>query len=122
MGDDGEMPDADSDISLIENVTALYHDGRDYLTHELAYQKTRAAYAGKSVGSIAGLGVAAGVVALLAAIGLTVGAILSLATLIGPLAATLVVVVALLVVAAVLGMMARSKAMTMVRVLKGEDE
>lgn len=105
--------------SLIDDVTALYEDGKTYLSSELTFQKTRAKYAGKQGGETAVFGFAALTVLNLALIGLTVGLILTLATLVGPLAATLIVVVSLLIVAGVLAYMAKKKAAKMSRVLSG---
>jgi hypothetical protein len=91
--------EAIEDRSLLEDLHALYNDGKTYASAELAFQKTRAGFAAGKLKSVAVFGAGAAVVALLAAIGLTVGAILSLETLIGPLGATAVVVIVLLIVA-----------------------
>jgi hypothetical protein len=93
---DGEMYE---DRSLLEDLHALYEDGKTYAAAELTFQKTRASFVADKAKSLAIFGGAAALTGLLALIGLTVGAILSLATLIGPLAATLVVVGVLLIVA-----------------------
>jgi len=85
--------------SLLEDLGAAWEDGKTYVSAEVAFQKTRASYAGTRLKSVAIFGVAAAFVAVLALIGLTVGMILSLATLVGPLAATLIVVAVLLLVA-----------------------
>jgi VIT1/CCC1 family predicted Fe2+/Mn2+ transporter len=91
--------EAIEDRSLLEDLHALYNDGKTYASAELAFQKTRAGFAAGKLKSVVVFGAGAAVVALLAAIGLTVGAILSLETLIGPLGATAVVVIVLLIVA-----------------------
>jgi hypothetical protein len=93
------MEEAVEDRSLLEDLHALFEDGKTYASAELTFQKTRASFAIGKFKSVAIFGAGAALVALLAAIGLTVGMILSLATLIGPLAATLVVVGVLLIVA-----------------------
>lgn len=92
-GDD--MPDR----SLLGDLEAAWQDGKTYVAAELAFQKTRARFATAKLKSVVIYGVAAAFLAVLALIGLTVGAILSLATLVGPLAATLIVVAVLLLVA-----------------------
>ena len=87
------------DRSLVEDLEALYHDGRTYAAAEMAFQKTRASYAADRMKQTVMFGAVAAVAALLAAIGLTVGLILCLIPLIGPWLATALVVAALLLVA-----------------------
>jgi hypothetical protein len=96
--DASAAPDG-ADRSLLEDLEALYADGRTYLSAEIAFQQSRAAYVGAKAKSAAIFGVAAALLALLALIGLTVGLIITLAPLIGPLGATLLVVAVLLIVA-----------------------
>jgi len=91
--------EAVEDRSLLEDLHALFEDGKTYASAELTFQKTRATFAIGKIKSVAIFGAGAALMGLLAAIGLTVGMIMSLATLIGPLAATLVVVGVLLIVA-----------------------
>lgn len=106
--------------SLTDDLSALYADTKTYASAELTYQKTRASYAGKKGTKAAVYGLGALTVLNLALIGLTVGAIISLATLVGPLAATLIVVVLLLIVAGFLGYLAKQKASAVSRVFAGE--
>lgn len=115
----GYENDDGSEGSLLSDVSALYEDGRNYLTSELAFQKTRAKYAGTAGGKVAAFGGAALLVANLALIALTVGAILSLETLVGPLAATLIVTVVLLIGAGILAYMAKNKVAEISRVMSG---
>lgn len=96
--DPGADPGA-ADRSLLEDLEALYADGRTYISAEFAFQKSRAGFAAAKAKSVAIFGVAAALVGLLALIGLTVGLIITLAPLIGPLGATLLVVGVLLIVA-----------------------
>lgn len=90
------------DRSLLSDLEAAWQDGKTYASAELAFQKTRARFATAKLKSVVIYGVAAAFIAVLALIGLTVGAIISLATLVGPLAATLIVVAVLLLVAFIL--------------------
>jgi len=90
------------DRSLLNDIEAAWQDGKTYVAAELAFQKTRARFATAKLKFVVIYGVAAAFVAVLALIGLTVGAIMSLATLVGPLAATLIVVAVLLLVAFIL--------------------
>ncbi|WP_241557392.1 hypothetical protein [Croceibacterium ferulae] len=96
--DSDNMPDR----SLLSDIEAAWQDGKTYASAELAFQKTRARFTTAKLKSVAIYGIAAAFVAVLALIGLTVGAIMSLATLVGPLAATLIVVAILLLVAFIL--------------------
>lgn len=109
VSDAEDVQDAIEDRSLLEDLHALYEDGKTYASAELTFQKTRAGFAGGKLKSVAIFGAGAAVVALLAAVGLTVGLILSLATLIGPLGATAVVVGLLLIVAFICARMAGKK-------------
>ncbi len=93
------------DSSLIDDVTALYEDGKDYLSAEVTFQKSRARFVGNRAGKIAGLGAGAAAIAYVALIALAVGLILTLMTLMGPLLATLIVVAVFLVIAGILGAM-----------------
>lgn len=111
--------EAMEDGSLIDDVTALYEDSKTYVSSEVAFQKTRAKYVSKQGSKVAIFGVGAAVLANVALIALAIGAILALATLIGPLAATLIVVAVLLVGAGVLGYMAKSKVSEISRVMSG---
>jgi hypothetical protein len=98
---DDHLPD-EPDRSLLSDLEAAWVDGKTYVAAELAFQKTRARYTTTKLKRVVVYGVAAIFVAVLALIGLTVGAIISLATLTGPLAATLIVVGVLLIVAFIL--------------------
>lgn len=90
--------------SLIDDVSALFEDGKTYAQAELAFQKSRARYLG---GSVKGLAVyAGGAIAAfhLALIALTVGLVFALASAIGPWLATLVVTLVYLIIAAILAL------------------
>lgn len=89
--------------SLVEDVRQLVDDGRTLVEAELAYQKSRAIVAGMAAKSIAGwvmLGLALLFFALMA---LVLGLILILAPAIGPVGATLAVVLGLVVMGALSG-------------------
>lgn len=111
--------DEDEHGSLLSDVSALFEDGKTYVTSELVFQKTRAQYAGKQSGKVVAFGGAALLIANLALIALTVGAILSLETLVGPLAATLIVTAVLLIGAGILAYMAKNKVAEISRVMSG---
>ena len=89
--------------SLVEDVRQFVDDGRTLVEAELAYQKSRAIVAGMAAKSIAGwvmLGLALLFFALMA---LVLGLILILAPAIGPVGATLAVVLGLVVMGALSG-------------------
>lgn len=100
--------------SLVDDVRALVDDGRTLLEAELAYQKSRAALAGRTAKSMAGWIALALSLVFFALMALVMGLLLILAPLIGGLGATLAVVLALLGAAALSGWIAarRWQAMT----------
>lgn len=116
---DDDVEHSGADNSLLEDVSAVYEDGKAYLSSELAFQKTRAKYVGSVVPKIAAFGAAAALLGLVALIALSVGMILALETLVGPLAATLIVVAVLLLGAGVLAYLAKSKVAQMSRAMSG---
>ncbi|WP_128892536.1 phage holin family protein [Erythrobacter sp. HKB08] len=95
--------------SLAEDVEALYEDGKTYVEAELAYQKTRARFVSTHAKAGAAFGIGAVFLFHMALIGLTVGAILSLSPIIGPLLATLAVVGVLLLIVGLLGYLAKKR-------------
>lgn len=100
---------ADEGETLTTLVGRLVDDGRNLVGAEIALYKARGLERVSRYKSAAIFFVAAGVLALAGLIALLVGLILSLATLIGPLGATAVVVVAVLVVAGILAMIGKSR-------------
>ncbi|MEO5707456.1 MAG: phage holin family protein [Alteraurantiacibacter sp.] len=94
--------------SLVDDIEDLLVDARTWLDAEFTYQKTRAGFVAGSLKAALALVVGAAIVALVAFIGLTVGAIVSLIPVVGPVGATGIVVgVLLLICAAMLGAAAR---------------
>lgn len=97
-------PDADESLAAL--FARLAEDGKGYARAELGYYRALAASKLQQARRGLVLGLCALVVALAGAIALVVGLVLTLATLIGPGLATLVVVAAALGGAALLGWMA----------------
>lgn len=89
-------PGATGDPSLVDDLETLVEDGRTYLEAELAFQRSRAAYAGDGLKWAAIHGAAALGLVHLALIALTIGLILALAPITGPWLATAIVVGVLL--------------------------
>ena len=87
----------------------LTTDARDLAQAEIALAKAKAGDAVSRYTRAIAFFAAAGVLALAALIALLVGLILSLATLVGPGFATLIVVVAVLAIAGVLAMIGRAR-------------
>ena len=84
---------------LADDIGALAGDALNYVDAEFAFQKTRARFVGNRAVTALAFGVVAVVLALLAAIGLTVGLIIALTPLVTAWGATAIVVGLLLLVA-----------------------
>ncbi|WP_179641032.1 phage holin family protein [Sphingomonas guangdongensis] len=104
-----DTPDPHDPDGIGATVAQVAEDAKAYAAAQIAVVKAEAnARLGPAkAGAI--FGVVAAVLALAALIALLVGLILSLATLVGPLAATGIVVVATLVIAGVLGKLAADR-------------
>ena len=100
------------DESLVSIVGRLATETKSLATAEVAVYKAKFGETASAYKSAAMFFAVAGVLALAALIALLVGAILTLATLVGPGWATAIVVVAVLAVAAILAMIGKSKLQT----------
>jgi Flp pilus assembly protein TadB len=107
--------------SLEDDVRDVVGQARDYARTEFAFQKTRAAYAGKSAGWIALWVGAALVFVFFALMALVFGAILALAPLITALGATAAVTGVLLVLAALSGVSALHRWRKVTELFSDED-
>ncbi len=117
-GDDGGLDDR---RSLVDDIEDLLVNACTWLDAEFTYQKTRAGFVASSLKSALVLVIVAGVLALVALIGLTVGLIIALAPLITAFGATALVVVVMLLICALLIRTAGRRWRDMVAVIK-EDE
>lgn len=99
---DAPADDAGPAHSLTDDVAALIDDGKTYVEAEIAYQKSRGAFVASHAKRAAILGLGAFGVFHLALIAATVGAVIALVPLVGPWAATAIVIVALVVIGGVL--------------------
>lgn len=108
--------------SLADDVTALIEDGKTYLDAEIAYQKTRASYAGEQArqGIVFGLGALAFLH--LALIGLVVGLIFALEPYLTAFGSVAVVVGILLIGVVVFAMMASRRFKSLGSAFKSEDD
>lgn len=102
QGPVAQAPDGFESRSLVNDIEDLLVDARTWLDAEFTYQKSRAGFVAASLKQAIALVAVAGVLALLALIGLTVGLIIALAPMLTPLGATAVVVVVLLLVSLLL--------------------
>lgn len=100
------------DESLASIVSRLATETKSLATAEVAVYKAKFGETASAYKSAAMFFAVAGVLALAALIALLVGAILTVATLVGPGWATAIVVVAVLAVAAILAMIGKSKLQT----------
>ncbi len=108
--------------SLLSDVEALVADGKTYAEAELAFQKTRLLYASDKVKAAAIFTGIAAVFVVMAIVALVLGAVLALTPLIGALGATAVVFVALLICAAVLVVMAKTRIVQLIAAFEERDE
>lgn len=98
-----EQPGADAEPSLVEDLRQLAADGRTLLEAELAYQKSRAAFAGQAAKSVAGWGALALALVFFALMALVVGLLLALTPLLGGWGAMGAVTIGLLIAAGLCG-------------------
>ena len=103
---------AGEDESIASIVSRLATETKSLATAEVAVYKAKFGETASAYKSAAMFFAVAGVLALAALIALLVGAILTVATLVGPGWATAIVVVAVLAVAAILAMIGKSKLQT----------
>jgi hypothetical protein len=102
-------PGAPEAPGLVDDLRQLAADGRTLLEAELAYQKSRAAVAGKAAGPIAGWGALTLALLFFALMALVMGALLALTPLLGGWGAMAAVVAGLLLAAALTGWIAAQR-------------
>jgi len=116
-----EEPADAAERSLVDDVRELVSDGRTLLEAELAYQKSRAALAGRTAKSMAVWIALALSLVFFALMALVMGLLLILAPLIGAVGATVLVILALLAAAGLSGWVAVRRWQAMSRKLSEED-
>ena len=94
------------DESITEELAALIDDGKTYAEAELAFQKTRATIAGKSIGIALGLAIVAIILLHIAFLALAVGLVIALQPLVTIWGAIAIVVGGLLLLTGLLGLAA----------------
>lgn len=95
--------------SLVEELAALYDDGKTYAEAELAFQKARAGLAGRSIGVALGLGIVAIILLHIAFLALAVGLVIALEPLVSIWGAIAIVVGGIFLLVGLLGYGAYSK-------------
>ena len=103
--------------TLAEDLRLLAQDARALAAAELAFQKTRAAYAGAQARGIALLGTVAVVLAFFATMALVVGLVIALGPVLSPWGAMAAVTAALLLISVTCAVTAKAKFTRMVRVI-----
>lgn len=106
----------------MDDVMSLVDDGLTYAEAEVAFQKTRLAYAGNRVKRIAILAGLSAVMVVFALFALVFGAILALTPLFTAMGATAIVVATLLVVALLFAIFAKARTRELADTFKGEGE
>ncbi len=116
-------PTSTEDESLVDELGALVDNGRNYAAAELAFQKTRAALAGRSIGIAAACAVVAIILLHIAFLALAVGLVIALAPLVTIWGAIGIVFGGLLVLVGWLGWIALKNAKKLGRIFSSaEDE
>lgn len=118
---DEGSPSAAGRPSLLDDAEALFEDGKTYLQAELAYQKSRAGFAGNRLKWAAAYGAMAFGLLHLALIAFTVGLVIALALIVGPWLATAIVCIALLLGGVILLLKLRSKIDDIRSIFDGKD-
>lgn len=107
--------------SLIDDLRHMLEDGRTLVEAELAYQKSRAAVAGAGAKGIVGWALLAVALLFFVLMALVVGALLILSAWLGPLKATGITALALLVFTAGAALAARRRWQRIAQLLAEQD-
>lgn len=111
------FPDEGEDPSLAEDLRQLADEAKTLAQAELAFQKSRAAYAGSQAKTIVALLVVAAVVVFFAVMALVTGTVIALGPVLGLWGAMAAVTLGLLLFAAICALAARSKLKQMMAVI-----
>ena len=115
-----EAPSIDDEpvrVSFGDDLRRLIDDGRTLAEAELAWQKSRASFAGKQAGVIAALGALGAVLGVFALVALTVGLLLALTPLLTAWGAMAAVAGGLLFLGTICGALAALRARRMLRLI-----
>lgn len=120
--DEAVDAEPDFDESLTDEIAALIDDGRTYAQAEIAFQKTRAKIAGKSIGLAIALIVVAVITLHIAVLALAVGMVIALQPLVTIWGAIAIVVGVLLLVTVLLALKAKGHASRLGSLFQSTDE
>ncbi|MCT2400822.1 phage holin family protein [Novosphingobium mangrovi (ex Huang et al. 2023)] len=109
-------------LSLAEDLRQLAEEAKALAQAELAFQKSRAAYAGSETKAIAGLLVVAAVVVFFAVVAFVTGTVIALGPVLGLWGAMAAVTFGLLLAAGICALTARSKLKRMMAVISDEKD
>ncbi|MEL6529170.1 MAG: phage holin family protein [Pseudomonadota bacterium] len=115
-------PEPNFDESLVEELAALIDDGKTYAEAELAFQKGRAALAGRSIGIALGYVIVAIILLHIAFLALAVGLVMALEPLVTIWGAIAIVVGGIFLIVALLGYGAYSKGKLLGAVFASAEE
>lgn len=121
MTDEEPAPDSRAGAaqrSLRDDIATLTAAGRELAQAELAYQKARTAFVGKTARNVAVASGMALALVFFALMALVLGLILTLAPILTPLGATAAIVAGLLIAATLCAMLVRSSLQRMMSVLR----
>ena len=118
---DTDEPEA-RQFSLTDDVLALFEDGKTYAEAELRFQKSRAGFVGNRVKSALIYIFAAFGMFHLALIAATVGLVLALIPITGPLGATLIVTISLVVIGLIMLRLLKGRIDDIRDAFEGDDE
>jgi hypothetical protein len=107
--------------SLVDEVRQLIDDGRTFVEAEIAFQTSRAAYAGKGIKGVILFGALAAVLVFFALMALTVGLVIALMPVLTAWGATAAVFAGFLIIAGICGMKAASCWKLIIRHVAGKD-
>ena len=126
LPDEHEVPDQEGGegqhFSLTDDVLALLEDGKTYAEAELRFQKSRAGFVGNRVRSALIYIFAAFGMFHLALIAATVGLVLALIPITGPLGATLIVTISLVVIGLIMLRLLKGRIDDIRDAFEGDDE
>lgn len=120
--DSGDPSPSAADESLVEELSSLIDNGRNYAAAELAFQKTRASLAGRSIGIALACVVVAIILLHIAFLALAVGLVMALEPLVGIWGAIGIVFGGLLIVTGLLGWVALKNAQKLGRLFSSPEE
>lgn len=111
-----------SDLSLAQELRQLANEAKSVAQTELAFQKSRAAYAGAETKTIALLFGVALVIAFFALMALVVGVVIALGPILGPWGAMAAVTIVLLIAAGLCAFTAMGRLSRMMKIVSSSDK